>query len=56
MRRNASDAVVAEEEGKTAREGRQAGWCGWPGGVAGRVGWRAGSGGGQDGEAGLVGW
>ena len=40
-RRNACDAVVAEEVGKAvlAREGRQAGWGG---GVAGRVGWLAG--------------
>ena len=50
---NVSDTVVAEEEGKAFREGRPAGWGGWPGGVAGLVGWRAGSGGGQGLVAGL---
>ena len=35
---NARDAVVATEAGKTAREGRLAGWGGGQGGVAGRVG------------------
>ena len=40
-RRYASDTVVAEEAGKTAREGRPAGWGGWQGAVAGRVLWRA---------------
>ena len=63
-RRNASDAIVAEEAGKTAREGRLAGWGGGqgevagrprPGVVVGRVGWQAGSGGGPGGEAGQVG-
>ena len=49
-RRNARDAVVAEQESKAVREGRQAewggGWVGWwagwyggPGRVAGRAGW-----------------
>ena len=62
--------MVAEEAGKTVREGKP---IGGPGGVAGRVGWRARRGvgqglvagrvgllagwdGGQGGEAGQVGW
>ena len=51
-RSNASDTVVAEEEGKAVWEGRQAGWRG------GKVGWLAGSGpgGGPGGVAGKVGW
>ena len=54
-RRNASDAVVAEEAGKTALECRPAGWGGGQGGVAGRVGWRAWSGGRPGRVAGRVG-
>ena len=40
-RHNARDTVVAEEEGKAVREGRQAGWGGWArlAWVASRVGW-----------------
>ena len=38
-RRYASDTVVAEEAGKTAREGRPAGWGGgWGGGAGGVAG------------------
>ena len=59
-RRNARDAVVAEEAGKAVWEGRpvawRAAWGGGPRGVAGRVGWRAGSGVGPGRVAGRVGW
>ena len=59
-RRNAGDAVVAEEEGKAVCGGRQSWWGGWQDGVAGWVGWRAGSGGWQGRVAGrvrrLAGW
>ena len=54
-RRNARDAVLADEAGKDIWEGRQAACCdaqggGGPGGVAGRVGWRAGWDGGPLGD------
>ena len=52
-RRNARDAVVAEEAGKV---GWRAGRGGGPGGLTGRVGWRAGWGGWQGRVAGRVGW
>ena len=34
---NARNTVVAEEAGKAVREGKQAGWGGGPGGVAGSL-------------------
>ena len=55
-RRYASDTVVAEEAGKTAREGRPAGWGGGWDGVEGQVLWRAGCCGGPGRVAGRVGW
>ena len=55
-RRNARNAVVADEEDKAVWEGRQAGWGGGQGGVAGSVWWRARWGGGQDGMEGRVRW
>ena len=55
-RRNARDAVVAEQESKAVREGRQAEWGGGLGGVVGRVVWRAREGG-RAGRVGrLAGW
>ena len=53
-RRNARDAVVADEAGKAVWEGRPAGWGGWQGGVKGWVGWGVGSGGGPGRVAGQV--
>ena len=52
-RRNARDAVVADEAGKAVWEGRPAGWGGWQGGVKGGVGWGVGSGGGPGGRRGM---
>ena len=54
VRRNACNAIVAEEDCKTVREGRLAGWGGglWgggQGGEAGRAGWLVWSGGGPGG-------
>ena len=57
-RSNAWDAVVAVEDGKTVRKGRQGGWGGGQvksgSGQGRRVGCRAGSGAGQGGGAGSL--
>ena len=52
---NACNAVVAEEDCKAVREGKQAGWGSKLVGMAGRVGWPARSGGWTGEEAGLSG-